>query len=217
MTRIDMQTIRKGSRGEDVKRLQEILRLLPDGLFGPLTEEAVLQYQRERGLAADGVVGPRTWELLLAGAAAGLKKSSRKISEIILHCTATREGADATVDDIRRWHTAPAAKGGRGWSDIGYHYVVYRDGSVHEGRDVDVSGAHCLGHNCKSIGVVYVGGLDSKGAAKDTRTDAQKAALAELVEGLKKLYGLGKGSVYGHCEFANKACPCFDVEKEFRS
>ena len=81
----------------------------------------------------------------------------RKINEIIVHCTATPEGKDFSVADIDRWHRA------RGFDGIGYHYVVCRDGSVHKGRDVAKSGAHCKGHNAGSIGVCYVGGMTADG------------------------------------------------------
>ena len=95
----------------------------------------------------------------------------RTINEIIVHCTATPEGKDYTVDDITRWHKE------RGFKTIGYHYVVYRDGSVHEGRPLAEVGAHCKGHNAHSIGVCYVGGLTADGRkAKDTRTLDQKKA-----------------------------------------
>lgn len=137
-----------------------------------------------------------------------LKKSRRTITEIIVHCTATPEGKDFTVDDIRRWHKA------RGWRDIGYHYVIYRDGSVHDGRDVDMSGAHCSGHNSHSIGVVYIGGCATDGKTpKDTRTLAQKTTLLNLLTDLRKLYP--RANIHGHRDFANKACPSFDATKEY--
>jgi N-acetylmuramoyl-L-alanine amidase len=137
-----------------------------------------------------------------------LKKSKRTINEIIVHCTATPEYRDCTVLDIRRWHLQ------QGWSDIGYHYVIYRNGQVHEGRDVDIVGAHCAGHNLHSIGVVYVGGVASDGRTpKDTRTEQQKAALLSLLIDLKKLYPRAK--IYGHRDFANKDCPSFNATKEY--
>lgn len=132
----------------------------------------------------------------------------RKIDKIILHCSATKEGRHFTVDDINAWHIA------RGFAKIGYHYVIYLDGSVHEGRSESLIGAHCLGQNATSVGVCYIGGLDTDGKPKDTRTDAQKKALVELVEKLKSRFPEAK--VYGHNEFAAKACPCFNVKKEFR-
>ena len=132
----------------------------------------------------------------------------RQIKEIILHCSATAEGRDYTVADIDRWHKA------RGWRGIGYHYVIYRDGSVHPGRPVEQIGAHCTGHNANSIGICYIGGLaaDNK-TPKDTRTPAQIQALRNLVGELKKKYPGAR--VHGHNEFAAKACPCFNVREEF--
>ena len=100
----------------------------------------------------------------------------RKINEIIVHCAATREGRDFTVEDITRWHKA------RGFATIGYHYVIYRDGSIHEGRPLEQIGAHCVGHNKHSIGVCYIGGCASDGKTpKDTRTPEQKEALLALL------------------------------------
>lgn len=128
----------------------------------------------------------------------------RKIDKIIVHCTATPEGRRVTVDEIRHWHRQ------RGFRTIGYHYVVYLDGSVHAGRREDETGAHCLGHNAGSIGVCYVGGLDKKTyLPKDTRTEERRQALRELVESLKAKYP--GATVHGHREFAAKACPCFDI------
>lgn len=95
----------------------------------------------------------------------------RQINKIIMHCTASREGQPLTVADIDKMHRA------RGWNGIGYHYVVYADGSVHKGRSVEKAGAHVSGHNADSIGICYVGGLDGSGNPKDTRTEVQKAAI----------------------------------------
>lgn len=132
----------------------------------------------------------------------------RKINEIIIHCSATAEGRPFTVDDVRRWHKA------RGFADVGYHYLIYLDGSVHAGRPLAQVGAHCLGHNAYSIGVCYIGGLASDGKTpKDTRTAQQKQALKALVQILQLNYP--KATVHGHCEFAKKACPCFKVSQEY--
>ncbi len=128
----------------------------------------------------------------------------RTITEIIVHCSATPEGRDYTVAQIRQWHLQ------RGFRDIGYHYVIYRDGTIHTGRPVAQAGAHCTGHNAHSIGVCYIGGVakDNK-TPKDTRTEAQKKSLANLLKRLHELYP--KATLHGHREFANKACPSFDV------
>lgn len=132
----------------------------------------------------------------------------RKITEIIVHCSDTIEGKDFTVEDIRKWHKD------RGWLDIGYHYVVYLDGSIHRGRSEEVVGAHCVGHNAHSIGVCYIGGKEAGTfRAKDTRTPAQHEALLRLLIDLVCKYPDAK--IYGHRDFANRKCPCFDARKEY--
>lgn len=204
-----MRTLRKGDTGDDVVTLQKSLRLFPDGIFGKVTKDAVRAFQMSKGLTADGVVGAKTWAALGVTESDGLNYSTkRKITEIIVHCSATREGVNQTVAQIRKYHVEQ-----RGWSDIGYHYVVYLDGTVHEGRPLSKVGAHCTGHNQNSIGVVYVGGLDANGKAKDTRTPEQKAGLLKLIKRLKAEYP--KATVHGHNTYANKSCPCFNAEKEY--
>lgn len=132
----------------------------------------------------------------------------RKISEIIVHCSATARGREFTASDIRRWHLQ------RGFRDIGYHYVVRLDGTVETGRPVKAVGAHCLGHNAWSIGVCYVGGCEEDGKTPaDTRTVAQKEALVMLIRELCRRYP--GATVHGHREFAAKACPCFDAREEY--
>ena len=131
----------------------------------------------------------------------------RTITEIIIHCSATKEGQPFTADAIDRWHRQ------RGFRCIGYHYVISLDGSVHAGRPISEEGAHCQRHNAHSIGICYIGGLDSLGQPKDTRTPEQKGALKALVGQLKNDYP--NATIHGHNEFAPKACPCFDVRDEF--
>ena len=109
------------------------------------------------------------------------------------------------MESIRRYHKS------LGWHDIGYHYVIYPDGSVHAGRPVEEVGAHCPGHNAQSIGIAYVGGLDADGHPADTRTEAQRLALLQLVKDLKEEHPIT--SIHGHNEYANRACPCFDVQQ----
>ncbi len=131
----------------------------------------------------------------------------RKINRIIIHCSATPEGKDFTVQQIDQWHRQ------RGFRCIGYHFVIYRDGSVHEGRPIEQVGAHTSGYNANSIGICYIGGCTADGKTpKDTRTEAQRAALVALVRVLKARYP--SATVHGHNEFANKACPSFNVQKE---
>ncbi len=201
-------TYKRGSRGEVVKQIQKALNLYPDGIFGINTEEAVQRFQVRKGLKPDGIVGPATLALLIPQR---WKKSRRNIREIIIHCSATPEGRNYTVEDIRRWHRQ------QGWSDIGYHYVIYRDGTIHEGRHVDIAGAHCVNHNAHSIGICYIGGVASDGKTpKDTRTLTQRAALLSLLNELRQLYPNAK--IYGHRNFdPRKACPSFDAMSEYRN
>ena len=132
---------------------------------------------------------------------------SRPISEIIIHCSATPAGRDVTASEIRQWHLH------RGFADIGYHFVVRLSGEIEVGRPLWMQGAHCLGHNPGSIGVCYVGGCDAGMNPADTRTAPQRDALAGLLRWLKIHFPAA--TVHGHREFAAKACPSFDVSKEY--
>ena len=215
-----MITLKQGSKGEEVKNLQRALNLYVDGKFGPLTDEAVRAFQRKHNLDVDGIVGSKTWAAINAQNINNVvenakhdelkvKKSKRSINLIVVHCTATIEGKDCSVAEIRKWHLK------RGFSDIGYHYLIGIDGKIHEGRNVNISGAHTAGYNAHSIGVCYVGGLDKNGKAKDTRTQTQKDSLLRLLKKLKELYP--NATIHGHREYANKACPCFDAYNEYKS
>lgn len=148
----------------------------------------------------------------------------RKINLIVVHCSATPEGKDFTVEDIDRWHRQ------RGFKKIGYHFVVYRDGSVHKGRDINEVGAHVKGYNSNSIGVCYIGGLTADGKkTKDTRTPAQKQGLKNLLAQLKKQFPNAK--ILGHRDLSPdknhdgkiepnewiKKCPSFDAKTEYSS
>lgn len=131
----------------------------------------------------------------------------REIKEIILHCSATPEGRHVTAQTIRQWHLD------RGWSDIGYHFVVYLDGTVVSGRPVNRVGAHVRGRNKGSIGVCYIGGVDANMNPKDTRTPEQLHSLERLIEDLMKEYP--EATLHGHNEFSSKACPSFIVRYEY--
>lgn len=146
----------------------------------------------------------------------------RKINLIVVHCSATRANTKVTIDDLIKWHKA------RGFKTIGYHYVIYQDGSVHTGRPISDIGAHVEGLNANSIGICYIGGLDQMtGKPADTRTAAQKKALAELIKKLKHDYAGSK--VCGHRDCSPdtngngkidkweylKDCPCFDALSEY--
>lgn len=132
----------------------------------------------------------------------------REINKIIVHCADTPEGRDVKTEEIKRWHTEE-----RGWSDIGYHWVVELDGSVHAGRDESINGAHCRGHNSDSIGICYVGGSDAEGNPKDTRTQEQKDSLVTLIREILDRHQ--EAQVYGHRDFSEKACPSYDAKTEY--
>lgn len=133
----------------------------------------------------------------------------RKITHIVIHCSATPEGREVSVKEIDRWHRA------RGFAKIGYHYVIHLDGTIDKGRDESEAGAHVSGHNATTIGVCYIGGVsaDDVNVARDTRTPAQKAAMEKLVRELLSRYP--GAEVLGHRDFPGvaKACPSFDVRK----
>ena len=131
----------------------------------------------------------------------------RRIDKIIVHCTATPKGREVSVKEIDRWHRE------RGFKCIGYHYVIGLDGKVSEGRPIEEIGAHCTGQNSHSVGVCYVGGIDRFGLPADTRTLQQCVAMRELLASLKERFP--KAMIYGHRDFARKACPCFDAAKEY--
>lgn len=132
-------------------------------------------------------------------------KKRKTTTKIILHCSATKEGMDFNVEDIRRWHKE------RKFEDVGYHYVIKLDGTIQPGRAEDLVGAHCSGHNSESIGICYIGGVDENKRPKDTRTLAQKSSMKDLVKSLLDKYHLTIHNVYPHYYFAVKACPSFDI------
>lgn len=124
----------------------------------------------------------------------------RDIDLIVIHCSATPSSMDIGADTIRDWHVNE-----RGWSDIGYHYVIKRNGRIDEGRPLKKAGAHAKGHNSNSIGVCLVGGIPDANF-----TLAQYKTLNALLEMLKTKYN--NPEIKGHRELdANKTCPCFDV------
>lgn len=137
----------------------------------------------------------------------------RQINKIIIHCSATQEGKEISAATIDKWHKK------RGWRGIGYHYVIGLDGMIEYGRPITETGAHVKGHNKGSIGICYIGGVESergengKWVAKDTRTPEQKESLLLLLKTLKKMHPTA--TIHGHNEFSAKACPCFNANEEY--
>ena len=146
-----------------------------------------------------------------------MPKKPENIRKIILHCTASGKDVHQTVDSIRRVHTRPISEDGNGWPYVGYHYVVYLDGSIHFGCDENKRGYHVGNYNHDSIGISYVGGQNvsgPKGKGMDTRTKEQKITLINIVEALLDRYP--NATVHGHKEFTRlKECPSFEVRLEF--
>lgn len=154
----------------------------------------------------------------------------REINAIVVHGAWTKSGVDVGVETIRKWHTDPKEQGGRGWSDIGYHYVITRDGAQQEGRPVERKGAHVAGHNDDTIGIVLVGGRedetpDTAGLPEEAKqemlwefnyTRAQTSSLIVLVESLRDIYRK-RLEVLGHRDYpgVTKRCPGFDVKAFF--
>lgn len=172
-----------------------------DGAWGPKTEAAInaaLDYIRPRPIPSDTAAAQLVAQQPFA---------ARSINEVVIHCTATPEGRDVSVETVRTWHKA------KGWRDIGYHYVVLLNGAIEPGRPEAEIGAHTLGRNEGTLGVVYVGGVDADGKAKDTRTEAQKAGLTAITRALCVKYPK-IAKVTGHNEYAVKDCPSFNVRTD---
>lgn len=142
----------------------------------------------------------------------------KKLKYLVIHCTATPEGREVTSDDIRQWHLSPPPKG-RGWHQVGYSAMVHINGTIEQLVDnndddfVDpwevTNGA--AGYNSVSRHIVYVGGLDINGNAKDTRTPAQMAAMRDFVKEFHEKHPAVQ--IIGHHDLNNaKDCPCFDVK-----
>jgi N-acetyl-anhydromuramyl-L-alanine amidase AmpD len=132
----------------------------------------------------------------------------RTIKNIVVHCSATRPEADIGAAEIRRWHVED-----NGWRDVGYHYIIRRDGRVEAGRPVEQPGAHVAGHNADSLGLCLVGGLDANGRSAAEYAPAQWAALRRLLGRLKERFP--EADILGHRDFPGvaKDCPCFDVRR----
>lgn len=151
-------------------------------------------------------------------------KKRKSTKQIIVHCTASKEGQNLTVEAVHNSHLR------NGWSGIGYHYLIGLDGTIYAGREDDTIGAHAAPQNSDSIGIVYVGGLDANKKPKDTRTEAQKESLIELIKFLLERYPT-ISEIKGHRDISPdkngdgiiqpkewiKACPCFDAIEEYKS
>mgnify|MGYP003138665795 FL=1 len=125
---------------------------------------------------------------------------------IVIHCSYTKPNMDIGLREIRDWHVND-----NGWRDVGYHYIIRRNGEVELGRNVKDTGAHAAGYNHKSIGIALVGGMADDNSTEDNFTDKQWTTLLDLVK--QKLIDYPDAKVIGHNEISEKDCPCFNVQK----
>lgn len=138
------------------------------------------------------------------------------MKKIIVHCSATPPSLDIGADAIRDWHKA------KGWADIGYHYVIKRNGLIELGRDLDGDGdvedeigAHAYGFNRESLGICLIGGINEKGASNANYTFEQYLSLQVLVKDILSRYP--EAEVLGHRDLPDvqKDCPCIDIKSLF--
>lgn len=134
-------------------------------------------------------------------------KKRLKTDYIAIHCSATRPKQNISAADIDKWHRA------KGWACIGYHYVIKRDGTVEQGRDDSVIGAHVENWNSVSLGICMIGGVDADDIkiAENNFTPEQFSSLKKLLQSLLIKYP--DATIQGHRDFPKvaKACPSFDV------
>lgn len=130
----------------------------------------------------------------------------RAVTEaIFVHCSATKASMNVGLREIRQWHKE------QGWLDVGYHFIIRRDGTIEEGRPVDVVGSHVKDWNSKSVGVCLVGGIDDKGKFEANFTPSQMQSLKEKLADLKDMYP--DAEVKAHHDVAPKACPSFNLSR----
>lgn len=141
------------------------------------------------------------------------QSTTRKVDKIIVHCSDTFATMNIGADEIRKWHTEE-----RGWKDIGYHFVIRRNGTVETGRDLDGDGdifeeigAHTVNYNSNSIAICMVGGKGTNGKAENNFMPKQFQSLESVIRLVKASYP--KATVHGHREFSSKQCPSFDVQQ----
>lgn len=139
-------------------------------------------------------------------------KKRLRTEHIVVHCSATKPSKNIGVRDIRLWHKS------NGWLDVGYHYIIRRNGVIEEGRSHESIGAHAKGINDKSVGICLVGGCSEEtGAPEANYTEEQMQALLVLLTRLTTVE-YPDAKVIGHRDVdSSKECPCFDVSTWFSS
>ena len=125
---------------------------------------------------------------------------------IVVHCAATKASMDIGVREIRQWHVQ------QGWLDIGYHFVIRRNGTVENGRPHDVIGSHVKNYNSRALGICLAGGIDDNGKPQNNFTPEQFASLKLLLVAYKRQYP--QAQIVGHHDLdSGKACPSFKVSE----
>jgi len=128
------------------------------------------------------------------------KKPNRRVTRTFLHCSASDHAHHDNIATMRKWHLA------RGWSNVGYHFFIRKDGTLEEGRSLEKTPAAQSGHNYYTIAICL------HGLRKEKFTQAQFDTLTSLCLEINKAYD-GEMSFHGHREVASKACPVFDYKK----
>lgn len=177
-----------------------------DGVFGPSTRAAAERWLAAGGKSAAPATSPPTTGLVIYQGSAGYP-----VTEIVVHCSATKPEwlgsvTGAQVREIRRWHVE-----GNGWKDIGYHWVIGRDGANVAGRPQTQIGAGVVGHNQGVIHICLIGGFGSAATDRfdEHFTRAQDASLSQQIAGICARTRITR--ISGHNEWAAKACPGFHV------
>jgi hypothetical protein len=177
-----------------------------DGFFGKNTKQAALDWLAAGGASATRPLPAATSMTILQGS------KGYPVREIVVHCSATRpewmadRGLADQVAEIRHWHVD-----GNGWKDIGYHWLIGRDGQLMSGRPETVIGAGVAGHNAGVIHICLIGGFGSAETDPFDRnfTSRQDLALRQQIEGISMRTKIIR--ISGHNEYAAKACPGFNV------
>lgn len=204
-----MKLIQRGSIGASVRKWQQFLNIKDDGIFGNGTTKATIEWQEKNGLVADGIVGKLSIQKAEEQGFEKQAEYTRDVNEVIVHITASND--NATVEQIRAGHLA------RGFSDIGYHWIVDREGVVHKGRDESIIGSHVAGYNADTIGISYIArgsDTDQNGEYGKYMTESQRIAFEKKIADILTRYKLEIKDVSGHNQYnLGKACPCFKVNK----
>ena len=133
----------------------------------------------------------------------------KKTDSIIIHCAATKPSMDIGYQEIRKWHVED-----NGCDDVGYHFIIRRNGKYEKGRPEGYSGAHAPSHNSRSIGICLVGGMAEDGTPENNFTIEQLLTLRDLVNMIMERYS-EITEILGHCDVQDNKpnCPGFNVRE----